>query len=149
FERFKIEALLIWFRQNNVSGEEVFHLLNTEKKFDIIPEQRSGNNFINLFFRDQVKSSGNYDLLFKNQTAGVVSFDYDRKESVMSFYSKDEIRKIIEENHLSNMKLFEASSKSLTSQLMELNEGIRLWKWCIIFVLIFLAAEILLLKFWK
>ena len=46
------------------------------------------------------------------------------------------------------MKLFEASAKGLTAQLMQLNDGIRLWKWCIIFVHI-LAVEILLLKFWK
>jgi hypothetical protein len=135
--------------ENNISGEKVFHLINTDKKFDIIPEQRSGNNYINLFFRDQLKDAGNYDLLLENKTAGVISFDYDRKESLMSFYNKDEISRIIEEYHLSNMKLFQPSAKGLTSQLMQLNEGIRLWKWCIIFVLIFLAAEILLLKFLK
>ncbi|MEO5569881.1 MAG: BatA domain-containing protein [Bacteroidia bacterium] len=135
--------------ENNISGEEVFHLVNTGKKFDIIPEQRSGTNYINLFFRDQVKESGNYDLLFKNKLSGIVSFDYDRKESVMSFYNKDEITKIIDENHLSNLKLFEVTSKGITAQLMELNEGIRLWKWGIVMVLIFLAIEILLLKFLK
>jgi hypothetical protein len=135
--------------ENNISGEEIFHLVNTEKKFDIIPEQRSGNNYINLFFRDQVKESGNYNLLLKNKLSGIVSFNYDRKESVMSFYNKDEITKIIDENHLSNLKLFEATSKGITAQLMQLNEGIRFWKWCIVFVLIFLAIEILLLKFLK
>jgi aerotolerance regulator-like protein len=135
--------------ENNISGEEVFHLVNTEKKFDIIPEQRIGNNYINLFFRDQVKESGNYDLHLKNKLAGTVSFDYDRRESVLSFYNKDEISGIISENHLSNLKLVETSPKGLTSQLMQLNEGIRLWKWCIILVLVFLATEILLLKFLK
>jgi len=133
----------------NISGEEVFHLINANKKFDIIPEQRSGNNFINLFFRDQVKESGNYDLVLKNKSAFVISFDYDRKESIMSFYTKNEVSKMIEEKHLSNMKLFEASQKTLTSQLMQLNEGIRLWKWCILLVLAFLAIEIALLKYMK
>src|SRR6185436_579023 len=133
----------------NISGEEVFHLINANKKFDIIPEQRSGNNFINLFFRDQVKESGNYDLVLKNKSAFVISFDYDRKESIMSFYTKNEVSKMIEEKHLSNMKLFEASQKTLTSQLMQLNEGIRLWKWYILLVLAFLAIEIALLKYMK
>jgi hypothetical protein len=135
--------------ENNISGEEVFHLVNAEKKFDIIPEQRSGSNNTTLFFRDQVKESGNYDLILKNKTAGVISFNYDRKESVMSFYTKDEIKKIIDQKHSGNFKFVEASAKGLTAQLLELNEGIRLWKWCIILVLLFLGAEIVLLKFWK
>lgn len=135
--------------ESNISGEAVFHLVNTEKKFDIIPAQKSGTNDVNLFFRDQVKESGNYDLLLKNKSAAVVSFNYDRRESVMFFYDTDEISKIIKGSHLQNMKIFEASSKGLTSQLLEMNEGIKLWKWCIILVLLFLGIEILLLKFLK
>ena len=135
--------------ENNISGEEVFHLTNAEKKFDIIPEQRSGTQNTTLFFRGQVKESGNYDLMLKNKLAGVISFNYDRKESVMSFYSKDAIKKIIDQKHSANFKFVESSAKGLTAQLLELNEGIRLWKWCIILVLLFLGAEIMLLKFWK
>lgn len=135
--------------ENTISGEDIFHLVNSAKKFDIIPEQRSGANFIDLFFRDQVKESGNYDLLLKNKIAGVIAFNYDRKESMMQFYTKDEINQILSTNHLVNIKLIENTSKGLTAQLKEQNEGIKLWKWCIIMVLIFLAIEILLLKFMK
>lgn len=134
---------------NSMNGEGVFHLVNNEKKFDIIPGQKSSANFVKLFFDDQVKESGNYDLKLNNKSTGIISFNYDRNESVMSFYDKSDLQKIIEQDHLTNIKVLETSAKGLTAQLLELNEGIKLWKWCILLVLIFLGIEILLLKFWK
>lgn len=134
---------------NLQTGEEVLHLVNTKNNFDIIPEQRSETNFINLFFREQVKEAGNYDLLMNSKPVESIAFNYNRSESQMSFYSKEDIAKNIEQNHLQNTKLIESSAKGLTSQLLELNEGIKLWKWCIILALLFLGIEIVLLRLMK
>ncbi|MFI5220213.1 MAG: BatA domain-containing protein [Bacteroidia bacterium] len=135
--------------ENSIQGDQVFHLVNEAKKFDIIPEHRNAAGKHILLFNNQVQESGNYDLVFNNKPSGALSFNYDRKESVMSFYDTADLNKIISDNHFTNVKLVDSTVKGLTMQILEAGEGIKLWKWCILLVLIFLGIEILLLKFWR
>jgi len=41
------------------------------------------------------------------------------------------------------------NNTNLRAMIGERNQGIVLWKWCLIMVLIFLALESLILRFWK
>ena len=37
----------------------------------------------------------------------------------------------------------------LTAQIEERSQGIVLWRWCVILALVFVAVEVLLLRFWR
>lgn len=132
-----------------VSNDQVVHLINKEIKFDIIPESKMiANNWV-LSVRDEVKEAGNYSLLENNRLITVQSFNYDRKESNLSCYDLSEISDLLSKINNPKMSLLDTDTDKLTHTLTQLEEGTRLWKYFIIFALIFLAAEILLLRFYN
>ncbi len=135
--------------QANIGNDETFHLINTEKKFDVIPNHRVTASDIHITFNDVVKEAGNYDLSTKQKTVSVVSFNYNRAESYLASYSTEEIAAQIQQYKLSNMQMLATEVPNLTKKLNQLAEGIALWKYCIVLVLLFLLIEILLLRFWK
>jgi hypothetical protein len=93
-----------------------------------------------------VRTAGNYSLESNGKMTGVVSFNFDRRESNLTSYSTDELKSLAESSRLHSVNFFD-SNNELTHTVAELNEGIRLWKYCIWLALIFLACEILLIRF--
>jgi hypothetical protein len=131
------------------TGESVYHLTNPKTKFDLIPELRTTENKTAIAAHDQVKESGNYVLTSGNATAAVVSFNYDRKESDLAVYPESELKPIAEKSGITHVNLLSSSSKELTHTVAEMNEGKKLWKYCIVFSLLFFAAEVMLIRFMK
>jgi hypothetical protein len=140
--------------QNNtvVSGENVFHIRSSDpsaKGFDIIPEHKVNNNSTAIFVHSQLSNAGNYVLQLGDSLLTGISFNFDRKESDLSCYAPAELLKQKEALGLFNFSLIETGIRSLTDSLTEIDQGKKLWKWCIILALLFLAVEIALLRFWK
>lgn len=78
-----------------------------------------------------------------------ISFNYDRKESDLSCYPPAEISDLIEKLGFTNYSLIDNQTKSITQILTENEQGKKLWKLCIILALLFLAAEIALVRWIK
>jgi hypothetical protein len=78
-----------------------------------------------------------------------LAFNFDRKESDMNFMTKDDLQKQIDEKGLKNIQIIEPNEKTLTNALQEVNDGKKLWKLFLILNLIFLAAEILIIRLFK
>jgi hypothetical protein len=131
------------------SGEAVYHLTNPKTKFDLIPEIKTTENRTSIVPHDQVKESGNYFLTSGNATVAVISFNYDRKESDLTVYPESELKALAEKSGIAHVNLLSSSNKELTHAVAELNEGKKLWKYCILFSLLFFATEILLIRFMK
>ena len=98
---------------------------------------------------DQIKNAENYDLRTNNSIIAVESFNFNRKESDLSIYSTDELTEMSSRLGNSNINVIETEGKDLSHSIAQLNEGKRLWKYCIILVLVFLAIEILLIRFFR
>ncbi len=131
-----------------ISNDNIFHLTNLPLKFDIIPESRLLNDNIIVTVHDQIIAAQNYDLKSADKTLSVVSFNYDRKESDLSVMKMDELEKLAMQSG-SNFNVIETEGKDLSHSITQLNEGKRLWKTCIILALIFLAAEIILIRYFQ
>lgn len=129
-----------------ISGEETFHLVNKEKAFDVIPESRNDQYGLSVFFGDFLKESGNYDLQFKGNTVADIAMNYNRNESQLDYFDATQLQSKVDEARLSNFKLADGSHADLAKKIAQANEGISLWKWCIILVLVFLGLEIVFLK---
>lgn len=132
-----------------VSNDNVFHLTNPEIKFDFIPESRMLNSNTVISVHDQVTVAGNYELFSGEKLISAVSFNYDRKESDLEVLSNDELKEIANRSGISNLNLIDDEGGDLTHKITQLNEGKRLWKYCVIAALIFLAIEILLIRYFN
>ncbi len=130
---------------NRIEGEDIYHIKND--KIDLIPQVRNNNNYTTIFVSNNISEAGNY-LLENNQSKIGLAFNYNRAESDLTTYTTTEIEEILTTN-LFNAKIVATANSSVKSALSELNVGKRYWKYCIILALLFLAAEIALIKLFK
>lgn len=131
------------------TGESVFHLADPARNFDVIPAHSVSENGVSIHPRRQITDPGNYIVKAGDAALAGAAFNYDRKESDLAVYSPEEIKTNYTEAGLVNFSLVETGGKDLTSALTEIDLGTRLWKWCVWAALLFLLAEVLLLRFWN
>ncbi len=129
------------------TGENVFHLKNDELKFDVIPEMRNVDNKSYISVHDQIKKAGNYALTGENRIQAYLSFNYDRSESQLGCFTTDELNEIIQKRSDLKINNIGTENADLTHTISQLTEGTRLWKYCVLFTLLFLAIEVLLIRF--
>jgi hypothetical protein len=133
----------------DLGNEQVLHLKDRNSDFDMIPEHRRSSTSIDIFVHEQVKQAGNFELLLDNEPIKGVSFNYDRAESEMSFYTRERLEDFIGERNLKNMLVLDSANQPFVQTLTEFSQGVRLWKLFVILALVFLLAESLLLRFLK
>jgi hypothetical protein len=119
------------------------------KKIDIIPEHRLVNNVTTIFTQNQITEAGYYEVFENENSIKDLAFNFDRKESDMNFMTADDLQKQIDEKGLKNISIIQPNEKTLTNALQEVNDGKKLWKLFLILALIFLAAEILIIRLFK
>ncbi len=129
--------------------ESIYKLKQAKGSDEIIPEQRKTAGILSLMFHNQVLSNGNYLLMNENVEQSCISFNYNRQESNITSFTSSEINAFIDKNKLQNTQIIESTSKPLTQIITEMNQGIKLWKTFVLLALLFLAAEVLLLRLWK
>ena len=126
----------------NPSQESGLHV--TKDHIDVIPEIRrlSKNTYIQL--HQQIEESGNFYIREKDQVKGILSLNYDRKESDIRRYDLNEV-----EFTASNIEVISGENQKITAEIASLNRPTMLWKYCIILALMFFIAELLIIKFMK
>jgi hypothetical protein len=81
-----------------------------------------------------------------DSTLAAFAFNYDRKESDLSYKTAEQLA----EGLPKNMKILAENAEANFGQVVDEQEkGIVLWRWCVIFALLFLALEVLFLRLWK
>lgn len=89
--------------------------------------------------------AGNIDLKTSDTLLQVVAFNYDRSESGNVFYSNEGITEMFADVKVDFM---DNPTTYVQETVTQYRFGKQFWKACIILALIFLAIEILLLRFW-
>jgi hypothetical protein len=117
----------------------------TRDSISIIPDVRQQEGSTLLYASDQVQQTGTYDLKKQDSTLAVLAFNDNRSESDLSYFTPADLAKLLP----ASATILEAGKGSLKNAVSEINIGLQLWKLCIILALIFLAAEILLVRYYK
>ncbi|MBP6091199.1 MAG: BatA domain-containing protein [Crocinitomicaceae bacterium] len=125
------------------------HLL--KDKIDFIPEviDNGFNSELSLSGKEALTllEAGNYSL--KNEkSVGYLSLNYDRSESETTYLTEQEIKTGLENQAIKNIQLSEIKNGQSNTQ-VELEKPYEYWKLCLFLALIFLIAEMILLKLWK
>ncbi len=110
----------------------------------IIPDSRRDQGNIRLYVGDQLQDAGIYDLKKQDSLLSVVAFNNSRSESDMSYLSPDNLRQDFHQA----ASVLQPGAASIRSEVADLNFGLQLWKLCIILALFFVAAEILLIRYY-
>lgn len=133
------------FDHQLTSSEIVYKLKGAAEEF--IPEQRIVGSTVYLTLNDEVREAGFYDLfLQQNEPIEQLAFNYNRKESELDYYNAADLQAYAG----SKANVIEMNDNTvLTASIEEQSQGVALWRWCIVLALAFLAAEVLLLRFWK
>jgi Aerotolerance regulator N-terminal len=128
-----------------MAGEKSYKMKGAKEEF--IPEQRIIAGKAILGVKDGVKEAGFYSLFTRPDSALYkFGFNYDRRESVLDYFDN----KTLKSFETAKIKVFdETAEANFTAVVGEQNQGTALWRWCIILALVFLAAETLILRFWK
>jgi hypothetical protein len=140
----------IELKNNTNQTDPVYHIYAQDGKSEFIAQTKS-SFFSTIIDADkQVKNAGNYWLKTNsNDTLKGLSFNFNRSESVTSYFSIDELEQNIEKLKLHNFKVIDKGAKNMSATIINMSKGTQLWKWCIIFALICLGIEIALIKWMK
>lgn len=127
------------------SGEIVYKLKGEDEEF--IPEQRIVGSKVYLSVGEQVRDAGYYELFLNpDEILDQYAFNYDRKESDLAYYNIADLEGMIGPG----ISIIEMPEEVPFETLIEeRSQGIVLWRWCLVLTLLFLAVEIILLRFWK
>ncbi|MEE9371815.1 MAG: BatA domain-containing protein [Saprospiraceae bacterium] len=106
---------------------------------------RQKNDYL-IDVTEQIKSAGIYNMTKNETVESILAFNYDRRESDLTLANLDAIKN----NIGTNINIIgETVQAGLTDFISQKDSGFRLWKYCIMLALLFLALETILLRFWK
>ena len=111
----------------------------------IIPDVKQQEGSTLLYLPDQLTETGIYELKKQDSTAAVLAFNDNRSESDLSYLTDSDLNKILPKN----ATFINGNKLNAEGISRDANLGLQLWKLCIILALIFLAAEILLVRYFK
>lgn len=113
---------------------------------DVIASLQNNGSNNSIYFADQLKQTGFYNVFLKDSLLNVFTLNHDRGESALNFYTQNDLKKLFQ---LDAKRIINSKEKITSQQIKEVDLGSSLWKLCLILTLIFLAAEILLIRFYK
>jgi len=146
------DALYHYLGSDNVlSGKKMVIGKNQTLKlkaddFETIPEIRQMDGKTLIYTADQIKDAGFYNLSLADSILAVYAFNSSRKESDMHYLSKAELNNLAGNSQL---KIFDTDQDAIKLTSGADKIGQTLWKLCLILSLIFIAAEIFLIRFFN
>ncbi|MDB9961263.1 BatA domain-containing protein [Oceanihabitans sp.] len=115
-------------------------ILSLEKAdINLIPQQQYFNNKVSITTNETPNSAGIYAIKNKTATIQNISYNYNRSESNLIYQDISSLNNIITSETIT--QLFDTIKSD-----SKINE---LWKWFVIFALVFLLIEMLILKYLK
>ncbi|WP_026729207.1 BatA domain-containing protein [Flavobacterium denitrificans] len=120
-----------------LTKDAILEVKGTEDSF--IPIQQILNNKVKLTFNDFPETAGNYGIFDKKEWVENLSFNYKRTESDLSQ---------VNTNVVSDFKTADTISTIFNTLQTERTDS-QIWKWFVIFALLFLALEMAIIKFVK
>lgn len=126
-------------------GDQLLRLKGLSEEF--IPSQRLIGNQVIVEVNAEISQSGVYSLEDPDgKQKSAIALNYDRLESKLSFASLSELQEVVKPL---NMHVIQPRQRDIADVISGQGLGLPLWKVSVIFVLVFIALEIALLKFWK
>lgn len=117
-------------------------------KQEVVPAQRRNGDRVIMEIPKFSIDPGFYYAMNQRDTLGLVAFDLDKHESLLEQWTGEDVKTMMGGgDHIS---LFgAASSDTFSNEIKERYLGTPLWKYALVLALLFLLAEVLLIRFLK
>lgn len=126
----------------DISGRGEYRIRS--EGFEMIPTIRRYGGGSEIFVSEQIREPGTYRLTgAADEELAVFAFNHMKSESDLSYYEAGDLNEIG-----AWTRLIEPQVSSLDRVVSIENLGMQLWKYCVVLALVFLAAEILLIRLW-
>jgi hypothetical protein len=120
-----------------LSKDEILKVKNDLETF--IPVQQIMNDKVKLTFNDFPVQAGNFGIYNQKEQLQDISFNYNRTESNLA---------LTNENALSEYKTIDSISTVFNTLHTDRTDN-QIWKWFVIFALLFLVTEMAIIRFVK
>jgi len=131
----------------NIKGieqsESAIHIVGNG--MDVIPPQRFVNNRLQLKIGNVLQKAGHYEIQRNGELLTIIGLNYDRRESDLSHYVKEEIEEMAAINAI-NVKVIDEEVELMKAVIQSDEKGEPLWKYFIVLALLSFAVEMLLLR---
>lgn len=122
------------------------------ESISFIPELSSNGVFDEISVRlakdnEDIKA-GNYKIVRDNKQMGTLSLNYDRKESLLNYYSTSEINEFFKRNGIQNVNSKEIIDFNDIEKL-SVEKPNEYWRILLILALVFFLLEMIIVLFWK
>ena len=121
----------------SLGNDDIIKLENSSESF--IPIQQTYSNKVTITTLENPNTDGVYNVVNKETVLQNISFNYNRTESNLDYYSVENLK-----------------NSNLTTSIPELFDSLKndtnvneLWKWFVIFAMVFLILEMVILKYFK
>ena len=121
----------------SLNKDDILTVKGAEEQF--IPVQQILNNKIKMNFNDYPEQAGNFEIYNKKEWLENISFNYNRTESDLAQAN---------ENLLSDYKIIDSTSTFFDTVQTNKTDN-QIWKWFVIFALLFLLTEMAIIRFVK
>jgi len=143
---YNINLPTIALKLDSLNKQDIFKLLDANAENELIPNQRTSGNELIMEMPKNTLQPGFYDLKLGSDTKSVLAFNLDKKESLLEQLGTTEIEAAFA--HQKNVTIFDVNDADNFSKEVKKNKfGVPLWKYAIILALLFLLAEVLLIRF--
>ena len=136
---------LITIKADSLFGEEPVKLIGQQ---EIVPAQRKMNDQLVMEIPKFAIVPGFYRAVFQGDTLDLLAFNLDKAESYLDQFNGKQAKELLGGGD--NISLFQASSvEAFSNAIKDRYLGTPLWKYAIVLALLFLLAEVLLIRFLK
>ncbi|MDH5366838.1 MAG: BatA domain-containing protein [Cyclobacteriaceae bacterium] len=137
---------IIKTRLDSLKADKIYKV--KQNQTEVIPEQRVAGNELLMQIPKETLESGFASLQFEDMHKMWLAFNYDYRESNLTQISIEDIETYVDRNQ--NIAVFSTSdAKTFSKEIKARYLGQPLWKFAIILSLIFLLAEILIIRYMR
>ncbi|WP_180336337.1 BatA domain-containing protein [Pontibacter ramchanderi] len=131
--------------QSQPGSESIYKLVKDSTVF--IPEQQIRGGRLVFNVPPDLEEAGFYELQLQGKTVGSFAFNFDKQESLLDQYSPAELRSFLPKGQQQVHVYDYSDTFTVKSEFEKRFFGVTLWKYCLLLCLIFLMAEIALIRF--
>jgi hypothetical protein len=139
------EDKVIQLPRLNLARDSYLKIFGHDQEF--IPKQIITPGGLLLDEGGNIRKSGIYSVIYNDSLISKVAYNYSRMESKLDYLNAQQISAMMNDN----IEIYDRMKNNFdfTKQVVAKQKGTELWKYALLLVLLFLAIEIILIRFWK